>query len=69
LDYYDVSEEVLASYLQAQADSPLALNLRACNYFRQYDGKGAERELKNIKNPTGNMGALVKHNQVIKIFN
>jgi len=65
LDYYDVSEEVLASYLQAHPDSPIALNLRACNYFRQYDGRGAEKELKNIKNPQGNMSALVKHNQVV----
>ena len=79
LDYYDVSgipknsvqnitwflEEVLSSYLQQYPDSPAALNLRACNYFRQYDGRGAEKELKNIRNIQGNIGALVKHNQVV----
>ena len=46
LDYYDLSEEVLSSYLQQFPHSPAALNLRACNYFRQYDGRGAEKELK-----------------------
>jgi len=65
LDYYDVSEEVLSSYLQQFPHSPAALNLRACNYFRQYDGRGAEKELKAIKQPQGNIGALVKHNQVV----
>ena len=51
--------------MQQYPDSPAALNLRACNYFRQYDGRGAEKELKNIRNIQGNIGALVKHNQVV----
>jgi intraflagellar transport protein 56 len=46
LDYYDVSLEILAAYLQAQPDSATAVNLKACNHFRLYNGKAAEAELK-----------------------
>lgn len=46
LDYYDVSLEILAVYLQAFPDSPTAINLKACNHFRLYNGKAAEAELK-----------------------
>lgn len=42
LDYYDVSQEVLAVYLQQVPDSTIALNLKACNNFRLYNGKAAE---------------------------
>ncbi len=42
LDYYDVSQEVLAVYLQSIPDSTIALNLKACNHFRLYNGKAAE---------------------------
>ncbi|XP_071963993.1 intraflagellar transport protein 56-like isoform X2 [Antedon mediterranea] len=42
LDYYDVSQEVLAVYLQNFSDSAVALNLKACNHFRLYNGKAAE---------------------------
>ncbi|KAK2816835.1 hypothetical protein Q5P01_025026 [Channa striata] len=48
LDYYDVSQEVLAAYLQSMPDSTIALNLKACNHFRLYNGKAAEAELKNL---------------------
>ncbi|KAF7654445.1 hypothetical protein LDENG_00069740 [Lucifuga dentata] len=48
LDYYDVSQEVLAVYLQSIPDSTIALNLKACNHFRLYNGKAAETELKNL---------------------
>ena len=65
LDYYDVSDEVLAAYLAEHPDSPIALNLKACNHFRQYDGREALKELRNIKNLEGGIGALVKHNQVV----
>ena len=34
LDYYDVSQEVLAVYLQHFPDSAIAINLKACNHFR-----------------------------------
>lgn len=42
LDYYDVSQEVLAVYLQSIPESTIALNLKACNHFRLYNGKAAE---------------------------
>ena len=42
LDYYDVSLEILAVYLQTHPDSASALNLKACNHFRLYNGKAAE---------------------------
>lgn len=42
LDYYDVSQEVLAVYLQRVPDSTIALNLKACNYFRHFNQKAAE---------------------------
>jgi len=45
LDYYDVSLEILAVYLQSHPDSALANNLKACNHFRLYNGKAAEAEL------------------------
>ena len=48
LDYYDVSLEVLAVYLQKYPDSVIATNLKACNYFRMYSGKVAEAEIKGL---------------------
>ena len=38
LDYYDVSQEVLAVYLQHYPDSAIAINLKACNHFRYNTG-------------------------------
>ena len=35
-------QEVLAVYLQQYPDSAVALNLKACNHFRLYNGKAAE---------------------------
>ena len=42
LDYYDVSQEVLASYVQQHTDSVVATNIKACNYYKLYNGKAAE---------------------------
>ena len=42
LDYYDVSQEVLASYVQQFPDSVGGINLKACNYYKLYNGKAAE---------------------------
>ncbi|XP_071774586.2 intraflagellar transport protein 56-like [Centroberyx gerrardi] len=48
MDYYEVSQQVLAVYLQSVPDSTVALNLMACNLFRLFNGKAAEAELKNL---------------------
>ncbi|XP_022095489.1 intraflagellar transport protein 56-like isoform X4 [Acanthaster planci] len=69
LDYYDVSQEVLAVYLQHYNDSAIALNLKACNHFRLYNGKAAEAELKNLQDlasPSFTFAQdLIKHNLVV----
>lgn len=48
LDYYDVSLDILAPYLSAYPDSGIAINLKACNHYKLYDGKNAEAELKTM---------------------
>lgn len=69
LDYYDVSQEVLAVYLQHFPDSTVAINLKACNHFRLYNGKAAEAELKNLSDvcsPSFKFASdLIKHNLVV----
>ena len=42
LDYYDVSLEILETYLKKYPDSPVAINLKACNHFKLYNGKAAK---------------------------
>jgi intraflagellar transport protein 56 len=67
LDYYDVSLEILAVYLQSFPDSAVAINLKACNHFRLYNGKAAESELKVLSDQGVNLNDndLVKHNLVV----
>jgi len=67
LDYYDVSLEILAVYLQSYPDSPLAVNLKACNHFRLYNGKAAEAELRVLaeKGVSLHSNDLVRHNMVV----
>ncbi|ESO84728.1 hypothetical protein LOTGIDRAFT_221830 [Lottia gigantea] len=69
LDYYDVSQEVLAVYLQTFTDSAIALNLKACNHFRLYNGKAAEAELKALQEMASPSFVfardLIKHNLVV----
>jgi intraflagellar transport protein 56 len=70
LDYYDVSLEMLAVYMQAHPDSALAVNLKACNTFRLRDGKAAEAELRTLQEHAGPGGSytdndLIRHNQVV----
>ncbi|XP_013860469.1 intraflagellar transport protein 56 [Austrofundulus limnaeus] len=69
LDYYDVSQEVLAVYLQNIPDSTTALNLKACNHYRLYDGKAAEAELKNLIDVSSCSfefaKELIRHNLVV----
>uniref|UniRef100_A0A1A8JKU5 Intraflagellar transport protein 56 n=1 Tax=Nothobranchius kuhntae TaxID=321403 RepID=A0A1A8JKU5_NOTKU len=69
LDYYDVSQEVLAVYLQRVPDSTIALNLKACNHFRLYNGKAAEAELNNLMDISSCSfefaKELIQHNLVV----
>lgn len=69
LDYYDVSLEVLNVYLQAHSDSAIAINLKACNHYRLYNGKAAEGELKvliDMQSTAYNVeNDIVKHNLVV----
>uniref|UniRef100_A0A8D2D3Y1 Intraflagellar transport protein 56 n=1 Tax=Sciurus vulgaris TaxID=55149 RepID=A0A8D2D3Y1_SCIVU len=69
LDYYDVSQEVLAVYLQQIPDSTIALNLKACNHFRLYNGKAAEAELKSLMDNASSSfefaKELIRHNLVV----
>lgn len=48
LDYFDISQEVLDTYLTRHADSIIAINLKACNRFRLFDGRAAEGLIRNI---------------------
>ncbi|CAG2243618.1 DYF13 [Mytilus edulis] len=68
LDYYDVSQEVLEIYLQQYPDSAIALNLKACNHFRLYNGKAAKAELKSLQEMASPSFVfardLIKHNLV-----
>mmetsp|Transcript_15217 Transcript_15217/g.20091 ORF Transcript_15217/g.20091 Transcript_15217/m.20091 type:complete len:563 (+) Transcript_15217:223-1911(+) len=67
LDYYDVSLEILAVYIQAHPDSAVAINLKACNHFRLYNGKAAEAELKALSDQGHNLQSndLIRHNMVV----
>lgn len=67
LDYYDVSLEILGAYLQSFPDSALAVNLKACNHFRLYNGKAAETELKALSDRGVNLqgNELIRHNMVV----
>ncbi|XP_003261449.1 intraflagellar transport protein 56 [Nomascus leucogenys] len=69
LDYYDVSQEVLAVYLQQIPDSTIALNLKACNHFRLYNGRAAEAELKSLMDNASSSfefaKELIRHNLVV----
>lgn len=68
LDYYDVSLEILAMYLNQFPDSAMALNLKACNHFKLYNGKAAENELKGLALKTNDAhldNDLIRHNLVV----
>ena len=73
LDYYDVSLEILAPYTAAHPDSLTALNLKACNHYKLYDGKAAEAELRPVlEQLSGGSSSsasldndLIRHNLVV----
>ena len=68
LDYYDVSQEVLAMYLQKVPDSLIAVNLKACNIYRLYNGRSADVELRTLFDSPSSCPFgkdLLDHNSVI----
>ena len=67
LDYYDVSLEILQVYLATYPASIVAINLKACNHFRLYNGKAAEAEVKVLSdhNVAYESQDLIKHNLVV----
>lgn len=71
LDYYDVAQEVLQVYLQKYPDSAIAINLKACNHFRLYDGNAAQVEMKQliekISSSFSSGHDLIRHNTVVRV--
>nr|CAG4649262.1 EOG090X04LA [Scapholeberis mucronata] len=68
LDFYDVSQEVLSVYLQKNPDSLIALNLKACNIYRLYNGRSAEMEIRPLLDSSNSSPFgkdLLQHNLVI----
>ncbi|KAL0485261.1 intraflagellar transport protein 56 [Acrasis kona] len=69
LDYYDISNEVLASYLQKHPTSPFAVNLKSCNQYKLFQGKLAEQVLQpiiDLQNSSHSVeNYLIKHNLVV----
>ncbi|VDM41756.1 unnamed protein product [Toxocara canis] len=69
LDYYDVSLEILQIYLAQHPDSATAVNLRACNQYKLYNGKVAEKELRVLQDQTTSSFLfakdLIAHNTVV----
>lgn len=70
LDYYDVSLEILQSYLTSYPHSITAVNLKSCTHYQLYNGKAAEAELKVLSSAStsGNIFQehdLLQHNLVV----
>ena len=67
LDYYDVSNEILSAYLHRHPDSAAAVNVRACNQYRLFNGAAALQELRRLdgKDPSLLASDLLVHNQVV----
>ena len=67
LDYYDVSLEILQAYLSRFPASTVAVNLKACNHFKLYNGKAAESEVKVLADQgvSYENQELIRHNLVV----
>ncbi|XP_076292547.1 tetratricopeptide repeat domain 26 [Lasioglossum baleicum] len=69
LDYYDVSQEVLQVYLQKYPDSAIAINLKACNNFRLFNGITAQNDMKPLMDKMSNSlifsHDVIRHNTVV----
>ena len=63
----ELSLEALAVYLQAHPTSPFAINLKACNHYKLYNGKAAEAELKTLTDVGYSFDAdhVLRHNTVV----
>jgi len=61
-------QQVLQLYLDKHADSATAVNLKACNHFKLYNGRSAENELRLFEEqatPTLQFARdVIKHNRV-----
>ena len=67
LAHHDVSMELLGVYLPQHPDSAVAVNLKACNSFRLYNGKSAAQELKILEDAGRSIveDDLIQHNLVV----
>jgi len=70
LDYYEVSNEILAPYLAKYPTSIIAVNLKAANMFKLYEGKAAEAVLKELMDLLSASSQnvendLIRHNLVV----
>lgn len=69
MDFYENSLDVLNNYLQMHRDSATAINLKACNHHRYYNGKAAEQEIQvlvDLQSTSYNVeNDIVKHNLVV----
>lgn len=76
LDFYDISSQLLDSYLNECPDSVFATNARACNTYKLYGGQPAEREVhalvedsnkggRGLADPANLEADIIKHNFVV----
>lgn len=65
-----MAQEVLQVYLQKYPDSAIAINLKACNHFRLYNGNAAQNEMKQLIDKMSNSLSfshdLIRHNTVVR---
>lgn len=67
LDYYDVSLEIMQAYLHAFPDSTVAINIKACNQFKLYNGSAAKDELRVLTEKGYDLSDsdIISHNVVV----
>lgn len=67
LDYFETSNDVIQPYLQQHPDSAVALNVKACNLYKLYDGKSAESEVKRMAETSSTItdSPLLQHNLAV----
>jgi len=70
LDHFRISLDFVSKYLSKFPDSASALNLRACNHFRVFDGPRADADLQLLADKLQSSAhafgrELVEHNLVV----